>query len=422
MKTSPSFDQQYEFTGKAKTWSLGLMVVGIAGILFGLLTGAVERTFANLLLMGYYFACVCICGIFFCAVQYVAQAGWSAAILRVPQALAKSLPYAAVILFVIILAGLFTTHQGQNIQGKITTIPYLYKLWALKGVTDPHSANYDAIIDGKSGYLNIPFFLIRLLIYLGSYTYLGQLLVKYSNNEDELGGMFNYNKSFKVSVAFLLIFGFTVPLFAFDTIMSLEAHWFSTMFGWYNFAALWVSGLSVITLSIIMLREAGYLDWITEDHLHNLGMLIFGFSVFWTYLWFAQFLLTWYANIPEEATYFYKRWEPEFKPWFWLNIIINFLAPLLTLMSRDSKRKVQVLKVACIILICGHWLDYWQMIMPGTVGPLSSWWVEIGPIEITVFLGFAGLFVYTMLTSLSKFKSLVPKKHPLLEESLHHHI
>jgi len=423
MKTSHSFDERFVFQGKAKTWSLIMIAIGVIGIAYGFLSGSGERTFANLLLMGYYFTCVCICGIFFCALQYVAQAGWSASILRVPQAFAKVLPIAAVILLVIICAGLFTTHPGLNEEGKQTIISYLYKQWNLKGITTPGDPNYNAVIAGKSGFLNVPFFLIRLIIYLGSYTLLGRMLVKYSNNEDELGGMLNYNKSFKVSVIFLVIFGFTIPLFAFDAIMSLEAHWFSTMFGWYNFAALWVGGLSVITLTIIMLKEKGYLEWVTEDHLHNLGQLMFGFSIFWTYLWFGQFLLTWYANLPEEAAYFYKRWEPEFKPWFWLNIIINFAAPLLVLMSRDSKRAVKVLKVACIILICGHWLDYWQMIMPGTVGPISlHWYNEIGFLEVAVFLGFAGLFIFAMLSALSKFKSLAPKKHPLLEESLHHHI
>lgn len=422
MKTHNSFEEQYEFKGKAKTWSLVMIVIGLIGIAYGLLTNNVERTFANLLLMGYYFTCVCICGVFFCALQYVAQAGWSASILRVPQAFVKVLPIAATILFVIICAGLFITHTGLNEEGKQTTIPYLYKLWALKGVTVPTDPNYDAVITAKSGFLNVPFFLIRIALYLVSYSFLGWLLVKYSNNEDNLGGMFNYNKSFKISCLFLLIFGFTIPLFAFDTIMSLEAHWFSTMFGWYNFAALWVSGLAVITLTIIYLRQAGYLLWITEDHLHNLGQLMFGFSVFWTYLWFGQFLLVWYANLPEEAAYFYRRWEPEFKPWFWLNIVVNFLTPLLVLMSRDSKRKVSVLKVACIILICGHWLDYFQMIMPGAVGPQSHWYTEIGIVEITVFLGFAGLFIFMMLNALSKFKSLIPKKHPFLQESLHHHI
>jgi len=421
MKTHHNFDERFEFTGNVKTWSLIAIVVGILVIALGFLTGAGERTFANLLLMGYYFTCVCICGVFFCALQYVAQAGWSASILRIPQAFARTLPYAAAILIVIVVAGLSLTHTGM-LDGKQVVVPYLYKTWATKGILDPNNEIYDSLVHGKSGFLNIPFFLSRIVLYLVSYSILGLLIVKYSNNEDELGGMFNYEKSFKVACVFMVIFGFTVPLFAFDTIMSLEARWFSTMFGWYNFAALWVSGLSVITLVAIYLRKQGYFSWITEDHLHNLGQMMFGFSVFWTYLWFAQFLLTYYANIPEEAEYFYRRWEPEFKPWFWLNIVVNFATPLLVLMARDSKRAVPILKTACIILICGHWLDYWQMIMPGSVGPQSSWAVEISWIEIGVFVGFAGLFTFSMLTALSKFNSLIPKKHPLLDESLHHHI
>src|SRR6202012_2042899 len=117
---------------------------------------------------------------------------------------------------------------------------------------------------------------------------------------------------------------------------------------------LWVGGLSVMTYVIIKLRERGYLEWVTEDHLHNFGQLIFGFSIFWTYTWFAQFLLTYYANIPEEAVYFYRRWEPEFKPWFWINIVMNFALPILILMSRDSKRVLNTLKYACIVVLLGH--------------------------------------------------------------------
>lgn len=164
------------------------------------------------------------------------------------------------------------------------------------------------------------------------------------------------------------------------------------------------------------------MQWITEDHMHNMGLFMFAFSIFWTYTWFAQFLLTYYANIPEEAVYFYRRWEPEFKPWFWINLTINFAAPFLILMMRDSKRATSILKVACITLIVGHWLDYFIMIMPGTVGPQSSWLFEIGWIEVGVFIGFAGLFTVIVFSALSKFKSLIPKNHPFLQESLHHHI
>ncbi|OCX51060.1 quinol:cytochrome C oxidoreductase [Mucilaginibacter sp. PPCGB 2223] len=422
METHNNFDQKFEFAGKAKTLSLAGIAIGVVAIALGFATGAIERTFANMLLMGYYFACVCMAGIFFCAVQYVAQAGWSASLIRIPQAFAKTLPIAAVVLIAIVLAGLNMTHTVTNEEGKQIVIPYLYKIWGAHGVTDPKSEAYDAIIAGKSSFLNIGFFLTRLVVFLGVYSLFGFLLVKYSTNEDEIGGMSNYNNSFKMACIFLVIFGFTTPIFAFDTIMSLEARWFSTMFGWYNFAAMWVSGLAAITLVIILLKQNGYLSWVNENHFHNFGQLIFGFSVFWTYTWFAQFLLIYYANLPEEAVYFFRRWEPEFKPWFWLNIVVNFALPILFLMARDYKRMINRLKYVCILVLVGHWLDYYMMVSPSTIGPQAHWYSQIGWIEAGVAVGFAGLFTFLMLTALSKFKALAPKNHPFLQESLHHHI
>jgi hypothetical protein len=422
MVTTHNFDKQFIFKGKARIWSFAMIAIGIIGISYGFLSGSAERTFANLLLMGYYFVSVCMFGVCFCAIQYIAQAGWSASILRVPQAFVKLLPVAGVILLVIISAGIFITHTSKDETGQQAVLPYLYKLWAIKGVTTPGSINYDAVIAGKSHYLNLPFFFIRLVGYLTFYSLLGHLLVKYSLNEDKLGGMYNYRKSVTTACVFMVLFGFTVPLFAFDVIMSLEAHWFSTLFGWYNLSGFLVTGFTILTLTIIYLKEAGYLQWINENHLHTLGKQIFGFSIFWTYLWFVQLLLIWYSNLPEEVVYFYKRWEPEFKFWFWLNMTINFCVPLFVIMSRDSKRKLKAVKVTCIILIAGHWLDYWLMIMPGTTGPQSHWYTEIGLIEVSVFIGFTGLFIYLVLNSLSKFQTLAPKNHPFLEESLHHHI
>ncbi|MEO3405317.1 quinol:cytochrome C oxidoreductase [Mucilaginibacter sp. CAU 1740] len=422
MKTHNNFDARYEFVGKAKTWSLAAIVVGLVIVALGFAVGQTERTFANLLIMSYYFAAVCMCGIFFCAVQYAAQAGWSASMIRIPQAFGKVLPIAALILIAVVLAGLSITHHVTNEEGKEVVAPYLYKIWGAVGVTDPHSENYNAIIAGKSGYMNKWFFLGRLVVFLGSYCIFGRLLAKYSELEDDLGGMFYYKKSFNMSCLFLVIFGFTTPIYAFDTIMSLEAEWFSTMFGWYNFAAMWVSGLSVITLVLIRLKRIGYFEWVTEDHMHSLTKFIFGFSIFWTYVWFAQFLLIYYANLPEETVYFFKRWEPEFKPWFWINIVINFLTPLLVLMSRDSKRIYRTVEIMCIILIIGHWLDYFMMVMPGTIGPTEHWYTEISWIEAGTFIGFGGLFTFLAMTALTKFKALAPKKHPFLSESLHLHI
>ncbi|WDF56287.1 quinol:cytochrome C oxidoreductase [Mucilaginibacter sp. KACC 22063] len=424
MKTEYSFDERFEFAGRAKTWSLIAIVIGVIGILYGFFLDhgdlGVQRTFSNLLLMSYYFVCVCICGAFFIAYNYLAQAGWQAGISRIPQAFIKVLPVAAVIFVLVAAAGLFTTHKVVE-EGHTVEAPYLYAHWATKGLTTVGSENYDPIIAGKSSLLNPSAYFLVVVVLLAAYTIVGRMLVKNSEAEDVVGGMRNYKRNFNASCVFIAIFGFTFPIFAFDGIMSLEAHWFSTMFGWYNLAALHVSGLAVIALTLIFLIEKGNFGWVNENHVHTLGKLIFGFSIFWTYVWFAQFFLTWYANIPEEAAYFYKRWEPEYKWWFWLNIVLNFVAPLFVLMSRDSKRYFKTMKVACIIIIIGHWLDYYLMIMPGTIPPHDTAF-PFGVEEIAIFLGFAGLFSFLMLTALSKAKSLVPTKHPFLEESLHHHI
>jgi len=400
-----NFSQQFEFAGKAKSWSLIAIVIGVIAIAYGFFLDPdqahrTERTFANLLLMGYYFTCVCAAGAFFLALQFVAQAGWSAGLLRVPQAFARVLPIASLVLIAIVAAGLLTHN--------------LYEQW--------HPAHegaeaHEGITGSKATYLSVPFFLTRQVVFLGIYSIFALLLAGYSNKEDSVGGLEYYNKSFKYSAIFLVIFGFTTPIWSFDTIMSLEAHWFSTMFGWYNFAAMWVSGLCAITLTVILLKKAGYLSWVNQNHLHDLGKFIFAFSIFWTYVWFAQFLLIWYANMPEETVYFYKRWEPDYKPWFWLNIVINFLSPVLILMTRDAKRQTSVLTFVCILLLCGHWLDYYMMIMPGAMGEHHTF----GITEIGIALGFAGLFAFLMLSKLAE-KPLVAKNHPFLEESLHHHI
>ncbi|MFC3561923.1 quinol:cytochrome C oxidoreductase [Pedobacter jamesrossensis] len=401
-----NFSEQFEFTGRVKTLSIVGIALGIAAVAYGFIAGDKvmhERTFANLLLMGYYFACVCMSGMFFLAIQFVAQAGWSASILRVPQAMAKTLPIAAVILVVIISAGLYTHN--------------LYHHWNAEGLTDPNSPHYDSIIAGKSVFLNVPFFLGRQVVFLGVYSIFAMLFVKLSYNEDLAGGLNSYRKSFKNACIFLVIYGFTTPIFAFDTIMSLEAHWFSTMFGWYNFAAMWVSSLATIAIILILLRRAGYMQWVNNSHLHNLGQFIFGFSIFWTYVWFAQFLLIYYANMPEETVYFYRRFE-YYKFWFFLNLAMNFLAPVLLLMDRDNKRTDAKLLFVSIVVLLGHWVDYYQMIMPGAVEDGHN---GFGIVEIGTAIGFVGLFTFTVLTALSK-KPLIAKNHPLLQESLHHQL
>jgi magnesium-transporting ATPase (P-type) len=200
--------------------------------------------------------------------------------------------------------------------------------------------------------------------------------------------------------------------------MSIDTHWFSTMFGWYNFASWWVTGLATITVTVIFLKEGGYLGFVNENHLHDLGKLVFAFSIFWTYIWFSQFVLIYYANIPEETVYFVERLEnPLYKKSLWAALFINFIFPFMVLMTRDAKRKVQILKIACLAVILGHWLDFYNMITPGTLKDGGS----LGLLEIGLALLYFGVFIFWIGTALSK-NPLVQKNHPMMEECLNHNI
>ena len=194
-----SIEERFEFGGRAKTISLVCIALGVIGILFGFLYNHgehAERTFSNLLLMGWYFACVCMSGAFFCAIQFVAQAGWSAALIRIPQAFIRVLPIAAIVLILIAAAGIFMQHTVTE-DGKTVTEPFLYAHWAKDGITTKGNANYDANIAGKSAFLNKGSFFVMLVVFLGLYSMFGRVLVNSSLSEDTRGGMFFYNKSFK---------------------------------------------------------------------------------------------------------------------------------------------------------------------------------------------------------------------------------
>ena len=192
------------------------------------------------------------------------------------------------------------------------------------------------------------------------------------------------------------------------------------MFGWYHLASWHVAGLAAIMYAVLLLKDKGYLKAVNESHLHDLGKLIFGFSIFWTYVWFAQYLLIFYANLPEETIYFRERFTGFGGRYWWpfhINFVLNFFFPFLILMARDSKRRPTFLKLGCASILVGHWFDFYQMLMPGIAKDQGG----IGIIEWGTTLTFASLFIYFVANQLSK-ANLYPKKHPFLEESLHHDI
>jgi hypothetical protein len=337
----------------------------------------------------------------FYAIQQAAQAGWSPILFRVMQGVASYLLPGSIIFFLLLLACGF--HMN-----------HLFS-WMAEGITEKGHENYDAIIAGKSGYLNFPFWIIRAILFLTVWNLYRHYSRKNCLAQDESNDNTYYKKNFKMSAAFLVFFIVSESIMSWDWIMSVDAHWFSTLFGWYVFASFIVSAVTVIQMVTLYLKSKGYLENVNTSHIHDLSKFMFGFSVFWTYLWFSQFMLIWYANIPEEVTYFVTRIN-DYTITFWGAFAMNFIFPILLLINTDFKRITWIVVMAGSIILIGHYVDFFNMIMPGTVG--DRWFIGIP--EISSLLFFIGLFIFVVFTTLTKVP-LVPKRNPFIEESKHFH-
>ncbi len=367
-----------------------------------------KRLFANLWMNNVYFTGLAIIGLCFVAIQYAASAGWSAGLKRIPLSMASWLPIAFVLMIVVWLVGNHDIFHWTHTD-----------LYAAEGG--------DEILKGKQAFFYWPlegtsgmpvFFVIRMVVFFGLWYLFFTWIKREMLAEDLDGKTSHWFKLRKLSAIFLVIFAVSSSVSAWDWVMSIDPHWFSTMFGWYVFASWWVSGLALITYSVARLKERGYLSVINANHLHDLGKFVFAFSIFWTYIWFSQFLLIYYANIPEETVYFVERMTTAPYSWvFYVNLLMNFALPFLLFMTRDSKRHISMLKLVCPLVLIGHWFDFYMMVNPGIMQENGG----IGFMEIGMTLVYGSAFVYIMLNSLSKMP-LVAKNHPMLQESLHHHI
>jgi len=423
----------FEFTPKAKkqimilgVTGLVLIVIGIIALMFGVGHGdhvetgsAIEghafhwsqRLYADLWINNVYYIGLALVGILFFAIQYAAQAGWSAPLLRIPLSFGNWLPYAFGLLVIVFVLANYTGHWHMfhwlDQAVYIETLP--------DGSMNPE---YDSIIAGKKPFLNIGFYSFRtfsfFIIWIGFFLY----MKKEHLSEDIDGGTGHWKKLITFSALFIIFFAISSAIASWDWVMSIDTHWYSTMFGWYVFASWFVAGLAGITLMVTLLRENGYLPMINESHLHDLGKYVFAFSIFWTYIWFSQYMLIYYANIPEESVYFVERLSSDlYAPVFYLNIFLNFFFPFLVLMTRDSKRHGVFLKIVCTVVLFGHWLDFYLMVTPGTLQENGGF----GFLEIGTIMLYLAAFLFVVLSGLTK-SVLVPKKHPMMQESLHHHI
>lgn len=362
--------------------------------------GWTARLWSNLLINGWFFMLISVMGTFFIAVSYLANAGWHTAVKRIPEAMGSFLPLSLVIILVALIFGATELYH-----------------WMHEGVTDPNSPNYDAIIAGKSPFLNSGFLYIGTVVIVAIFILFTYLLRKNSLKEDEVGGTDLHTKSFKQSAAFTFIFAFAFSILSWLVMMSVDVHWFSTIYSVYNFATGFVSGMAVITIILLFLQSQGYLSFVTEEVRHDLGKFMFAFSIFWTYIWLAQYLLIWYANIPEEVTYYSARFDGPYNMHFWLNVFMCFFFPFLWFMTRNNKRKTMPLLIGASVILIGHWSDVYILVTPGVMKENY----HFGLLEIGMPILFAGLYIFVVLTALGK-ANLFPKKHPYLHESVLHDV
>ncbi|EAR02230.1 hypothetical protein [Maribacter sp. HTCC2170] len=355
-----------------------------------------NKPWAALYVAAFFFFMIALGALAFYAIQRASQAGWAPLLFRVMEGITAYLVPGGIIVFVILV--LSVMHMN-----------HLF-VWM-----DADVVAHDKLLQGKAGFLNPTFFLVRAVIFLGGWILYREYSRKLSLKQDESDDNSNFKLNFKISAAFLVFYLISESMMSWDWIMSVDPHWFSTLFGWYVFASMFVCGITVIAMVTIYLKSKDYLPEVNDSHIHDLAKFMFGISVFWTYLWFSQFMLIWYSNIPEEVTYYVTRIN-DFKLPFFGMVVMNFVLPLLLLMNSDYKRINWFVIMTGIIILAGHYLDIFNMIMPSTVG--KQW--SIGIPEIGSVLFFAGLFIFWIFRALTK-APLQPKRNPFIEESKHFH-
>jgi len=352
-----------------------------------------NRPYAALYVAAFFFMMISLGALAFYAIQYASQSGWSPVLFRVMQAITYYLlPGALIVLAIAFFAD-----------------KHLF-IWM-----DPDVVAHDKLIQAKAGWLNKTAFLIRGLIFIGGWSLYRYFSRKFSLAQDLANDNKNFKRNFQISAGFLVFYIYTESMMSWDWVMSVDPHWFSTLFGWYVFASMVVSGITTIALMTIYLKSKGYMKFVNDSHLHDLAKYMFGFSVFWAYLWFSQFMLIWYANIPEEVTYFVTRIEDYTIPFFTM-FALNFIFPFLVLMNSDYKRIPWFIVMAGMIILVGHYMDVYNMIMPATVG--DRW--GFGLPEISALALFSGLFIILVFYSLSK-APLLAKGNPFIKESENFH-
>jgi hypothetical protein len=371
------------------------MFIGLVIFVIGLIVNQ-ERIWQSYLTSYFYFTSLALGGLFFVAIQHATNAGWSVNIRRIPEAFTSFLPIAAVGGIILLIAG----------------AKYLYP-WL-----DAQLVAQDRILAKKVAYLNSGFFWVRMLAYFAVWLVFARFLVKKSLKQDEGGHDQLTFTNGKIAIGFLVSFALTYSLFSVDMLMSLEPHWFSTIFGIYCFAGLFQSALAFMVILLVWLMKRGVLrGFVNDNHLHDLGKYLFAFTVFYAYIAFSQFMLIWYANLPEETGFYLHRAHGGWMAISYLLLIGKFVVPFFALLPQKAKRNGEWLTVIAGLILVMQFVEFYWLVYPN----FNDGEVVFGIWEIGPLAGFLGLFLYSIFGFLGK-NSVVPLRDPRIDESIHHHV
>ncbi len=341
--------------------------------------------------------------LFFAAIQHAGQAGWSIVVIRVMEGIASFIPVGGLLMIIFVVLSSYGCLEGGGLN-------HIYH-WMDPSLTDPKSADFDLLIKSKEPFLNRPFFVIRTIIYIAGCLFFLWRLKSLSRRLDETKAISDHKRLYNWSVGFIVFFALASACWAWDWLMSIDPHWYSTLYMWYTMISCLVSSVAVMLIISIYLKKQGALPAFNDNHMHDLAKFLFGFSLLWSYLWFAQFMLYWYANISEEVVYFFGRYKLYSQTYFTM-LIPNLVLPFLIMVSSKVKRSYVIVPIMACVVLLGHYMDFFNIIMPGTVG---AFW-NIGLLEIGAFVFMLGLFIFVVMYSISKL-NLEAKGNPYYHES-----
>jgi hypothetical protein len=395
MSHKPTITDSLKFSADSKLPQIlfGVGAVGLILSAIGYFTNH-DQFFFSYLVSFTFFTGIAIASVFMVMFHHITKSKWGVVVRRIPEVF------------------------GANIwMWAIFIVPVLLGIHNLYHWSHEEAVATDYILQGKVAYLNTTFFIIRQVVYFAIWGFIGHKLYKASVDLEKTNDWGITTLMRKISAPGILLFALSIAFAGFDWLMSLDPHWFSTMFGVYFFAISFQSFWAIMILMVFFLHSNGYLkNTIGQAHIYDLGAWLFAFTVFYAYIAFSQFLLIYYANLPEETLWFYDRLEGGFEYIAYSLLLFRFALPFLVLLNREQKHRKKILIFVASAVVLVHFLEIYWIVMPA-MHPEEGHGLHFSWIDLATFIGLGGIF-FGLFFHRFKQNSMIPENDPKLDECL----